>query len=334
VLVSIENITARKQAERELTFSENRLRGLFENSPISLWEEDYSRIKNYFDQLRAEGVTNGREYLQAHPEAVNACMGMIRVLDVNRKTLEMFGAKSREELIQNLDRVFRDQMHTHFRKELTDLWNGKLSYETEGINYTLGGNPLNIHLHLSVFPGYEQTFERVLVAIEDVTARHKAEEYLHYLGTHDVMTGLYNRAYYEEEMNRLSGGRQYPISIIIADLDGLKNVNDSLGHQAGDKLICRAAEVLKTSFRQEDVIARIGGDEFAVIMPLTEAQVAGETLERVETLVSLNNKYYGEPILGISLGTSTGQNGSDLRSVMRAADDNMYREKRAHHKQD
>jgi diguanylate cyclase (GGDEF)-like protein len=331
VLVTIEDITARKQAERELAASENRLRGMFENSPISLWEEDYSQIKNYFDQLRTDGVTDCREYLLAHPEAVDACMGMIRVLDVNRKTLEMFGAKSKDDLLQNLDKVFHDEMRAHFHKELTDLWNGKLSYETEGVNYTLSGEPLHVHLYLSVFPGYEQTLGRVLVALEDVTARRKAEEYLRYLGTHDVMTGLYNRAYYEEEMKRLSGGRQYPVSIIIADMDGLKEVNDSLGHQAGDKLIRRAAEVLKAGFRQEDVIARIGGDEFAVIMPLTEAATAKESLERVQTLVVLNNKYYGDPVLAISLGVSTGHKGSDLETIMRAADDDMYREKRSHH---
>jgi diguanylate cyclase (GGDEF)-like protein len=333
VLVTIEDITARKQAERELALSENRLRGMFENSPVSLWEEDYSQIKDYFNLLRAEGVEDGREYLLSHPKVVDYCMSMIRVLDVNQKTLEMFGAQSKDELIQNLDKVFRGEMRSHFHKELTDLWNGKLSYETEGVNYTLGGEPLHIHLHLSIFPGYEQTFGRVLVAIEDVTARRKAEDYLRYLGTHDVMTSLYNRAYYEEEMKRLSGGRQYPVSIIIADMDGLKDVNDSLGHQAGDSLIRRAAEVLKAGFRQEDVIARIGGDEFAIIMPVTETPVAEEAMERVQTLIGLNNKFYGNPILSISLGVSTGEKGSDIEQIMRAADDNMYREKRAHHQQ-
>ena len=333
VLVTIEDITARKQAERELAVSENRLRGLFENSPISLWEEDYSQIKDYFNLLRAEGVEDCKQYLLEHPEAVDACMGMIRVLDVNQKTLEMFGAQSKDELIQNLDKVFRGEMRSHFHKELTDLWNGKLSYETEGVNYTLSGEPLHIHLHLSIFPGYEQTFGRVLVAIEDVTARRKAEDYLRYLGTHDVMTGLYNRTYYEEEMKRLGGGRQYPVSIIIADMDRLKEVNDSLGHQAGDSLIRRAAEVLKAGFRQEDVIARIGGDEFAIIMPVTETPVAEEAMERVQTLIGLNNKFYGDPVLAISLGVSTGEKGSDLEAIMRAADDNMYREKRIHHQQ-
>ncbi|HBD10133.1 MAG TPA: hypothetical protein DCZ69_17915 [Syntrophobacteraceae bacterium] len=302
---------------------------LFEHAPISLWEEDYSDIKNRFDQLSAEGVKDGWEYLLAHPEEVDRCMGMIRVLDVNRRTLEMFGAASKQELIQNLNKVFRDEMRAHFHKELTDLWNGKLSHEAEGINYTLTGEPLNIHLHLSVFPGYEKTFGRVLVAIEDVTARRRAEEYLRYLGTHDVMTGLYNRTYFQEEMKRLGGGRQYPVSIIIADMDGLKDVNDTFGHQAGDNLIRRAAEVLRASFRQEDVAARIGGGGFSVIMPAPSTPSAEEAIERVQSLIDLNNKYYGKPVLSISLGISTGEKGSDLEQIMRMADDNMYRNKRS-----
>ncbi len=332
VLVTIEDITQRKQAERALQASESRLRGLFENSPISLWEEDYSDIRAFFGQLRDSGVDDLRLYLDSEPQMVDRCMGMIHVLDVNRKTLGMFGARSREELLQNLDKVFRDDMRHHFRDELVSLWEGKRYHEAEGINYTLRGEPLYVHLHLSLFPGNEETFERVLVALEDITARRKAEEYLRYLGAHDVLTGLYNRAYYQEEIKRLGGGRQYPISIVIGDLDGLKQVNDTLGHEAGDNLIRRAAEVIKTGFRQEDVVARIGGDEFAIIMPATDARNAREAIERIESLVSLNNKFYGQPELKISLGISTGETGSELDAVMRNADNEMYRAKRERHR--
>jgi diguanylate cyclase (GGDEF)-like protein len=142
------------------------------------------------------------------------------------------------------------------------------------------------------------------------------------------MTKLYNRAYFQEEMNRLGRGRQFPVSIIIADLDGLKGVNDNLGHQAGDDLIRRAAEVLQAGFRQEDVIARIGGDEFAVILPKTGTPAAEELIRRLRKLLELNNKYYGSPLLSMSIGISTGEKGSDLQEIMRVADDEMYRNKR------
>lgn len=332
VLIAIEDITPRKQAERALLASENRLRGLFDNSPISLWEEDYSQIKALFDRLRSEGVEDFEEYIEKHPETVAQCMSMMRVIAVNRKTLEIFKAASAADLLQNLDKVFRDEMGEHFRLELLNLWKGELSYETEGINYALDGEPVYVHLHLSVYPGYEETFERVVVALEDITARHKAEEYLRYLGTHDVMTGLYNRMYFQEELKRLGGGRQYPVSILVTDLDGLKKVNDSLGHEAGDKLIRRAAEVLKAGFRQEDVVARIGGDEFAVIMPKTDAATVADVMKRLNSLCQLNNKFYGLPLLEMSLGAATVEQG-DLEQAVRLADNAMYADKRKRKKE-
>ncbi len=338
VLVALEDITARKQAERALQASEDHLRGLFENAPISLWEEDFSSIKAFFDSLRRDGVDDLRAYLEEHPKAIVQCMQSIRVLDVNQETLRLFGARSKEELMTNLDKVFRDEGQADselmrlWRDELICLWNGDLTYEAEGVNYTLQGEPIHIRLRLAVYPGSEQTLDRVLVSLEDITARRKAEEYLRYLGTHDVMTGLYNRAYFQEELKRLNSGRYYPISILIADLDGLKKANDTLGHEAGDGLIRRAAEVLRAGFRQEDVVARIGGDEFAVIMPQTDAEAAAEAIPRLQTLIRLNNKFYGEPRLGLSLGVSTGTEREDLEAVMRRADDAMYRMKREHHR--
>lgn len=325
VLVTIEDITARKQAER-------RFQNLFEASPISLWEEDYGAIKAYFDELRASGVTDLESHLQLHPQAVTHCLGLIRVLNVNQKTLELFAAGSKQQLLDNLDKVFRDEMGTHFARELVDLWNGKLAYEREGVNYSLSGDAVSVHLDFRVMPGHEQKFDWVLVAIQDITARKKAEEYLRYLGTHDVMTGLYNRAFFEETIHGLKKKTRRVVSIIIADLNGLKYVNDTFGHQSGDDLIRRAAEVLKANFDGSQIAARIGGDEFAVVMPDVDEQGAVEAMQHMRTLVGLNNKYYRDPELSISIGTATSQGGISLEKVISQADDAMYRDKAEHHK--
>jgi len=332
VLISIEDIGDRKRAERALAVSEAHFRGLFEYSPISLWEEDFSSVKNSLDALRAEPIGDIRFYLIEHPLIVDECMSKIKVLDVNRRTLELFGAKSKDELLNNLDKVFRDEMRNHFRDELVSLWRGDTLYECEGINYTLGGDPIDIHLRWSVLPGSESTFERVLVSIEDITARKRAEEYLRYLGTHDVMTTLYNRAFFEEERVRLQHSRLFPISIVIADLNFLKRTNDGHGHEVGDDLLRRAAEVLKAAFREEDIVARIGGDEFAVLLPKSDEAAAEQALHRIQTLTELNNKYYQGPTLSMSLGAATGNAGDLLTDVQRNADDRMYQEKREHHK--
>jgi len=325
VLVTIEDITSRKQAER-------RLRDLFEASPISLWEEDYSALKAYFETLRAQGVTDLEAYVRTHPEVVLTCLGLIKVLNVNQKTLTLFGAQSKEQLLSSLDQVFRAEMEKHFARELVDLWNGKLAYEREGINYSLNGEPLNVHLDFRIMPGHEADFGWALVAIQDISARKKAEDYLRYLGTHDVMTGLYNRAYFEETLVKLEKKRREPISIIIADLNELKGTNDSLGHQAGDNLIRRAAEVLKANFDGDQIAARIGGDEFIVILPGLDAQAAAEAVGQVQKLIELNNKFYREPELSISMGVATSQPGLPLEKVIGLADQAMYLSKAAHHR--
>jgi diguanylate cyclase (GGDEF)-like protein len=333
VLVAIEDVGARVLAEQALAESEAHFRGLFENSPISLWEEDYTDLKLALDRLRTEGVTDLDQHLSEHPEFVGECLAAIRVVDVNRRTLDLFGAASKAELVAGLDRIFRDEMRAHFRGELLDMWAGRLAYDREGINYSLTGDALQVHLHWSVLPGSEQTFARVLVAIEDATARKKAEDYLKYLGTHDALTKLYNRAYFEEELARLRHSRRYPISMLVADLDGLKQANDTLGHQAGDNLLRRAAEVLRKAFREEDVVARIGGDEFSVIMPETDALAAEQALERVLSMTGVNNTFYQGPALSMSLGVATGERERELADTLREADDHMYVAKRRHHKQ-
>lgn len=329
VLVTIEDITARKQAER-------RLENMFDASPISLWEEDYSAVKMHFNSLRAQGISDLEEHLRQHPETVEHCMRLIRVLSVNQKTLQLFGAESQEQLLNNLEQVFRGEMETHFAQELIDLWNGRLAYEREGINYALNGEPIHITLNFRVMPGHEEDFAWVLVAIQDITTRKKAEEYLRYLGTHDVMTGLYNRAFFQNALTQMEKRRTDPVTIIAADMDYLKCTNDSLGHQAGDNLIRRAAEVLKACLDTEPIsgafAARIGGDEFILVLPGFDSSKAAEILKRLRKLIDLNNQYYRQPLLSISFGAATSQAGLPLEKVLSQADNAMYVDKASHHK--
>jgi diguanylate cyclase (GGDEF)-like protein len=297
------------------------------HAPISLWEEDYSGIKKEFDHLRAQGVVDLKAHLAAHPKAVDGFMSLIRVLDVNQKTLDLFEAKDKETLLANLNKVFRDEMSSHFASELVDMWHGKKYYEREGVNYALSGEAVNVHLHWTLMPGHEKDFDWVLVALQDITARKKAEEYLRYLGTHDVMTGLYNRAFFEETLLRLESERREPISVIVMDLNNLKTTNDRYGHQVGDQLIRRAGEVLKASIEDSYIAARIGGDEFTLILPDASEQIAHAMMERVVSLVEMNNKFYREPELSLSLGSATSEPGLPLEKVISLADKTMYSNK-------
>ena len=330
VLVSIDDIRGRKQAQRLQQASEARYRGLFEHSPISLWEEDFSEVVKILDSLKAGGVTDLGLYLNAHPELVEICMSKIKVLDVNQRTLQLFKAQDKQELIDNLDQVFRDAMTQHFRDELLEIWEGRLTHHMEGVNYTLTGDAIQIQLYSAVLPGHEQKMDRVLISLIDITARKEAEEYLRYLGTHDVLTGLYNRAFFEEERSRLQRGRRAPVCLLTVDVDGLKKVNDTNGHAAGDDLLRRVGEVLRSSFRTEDAVARIGGDEFAILLPEADSEMGGVAVERIRKMADLNNAFYGGQPLGLSIGFAVGKRGDDLEAVQRLADERMYLDKRKH----
>ena len=305
---------------------------LFEYAPISLWEEDLSGIKKFFDGLQIQGVTNIADYLDAHPEEIENNTRRIRVVRVNRETLRMFGAASKDELLGGLDRIFRDEMQTHFRAQLIALWNGEFEWAGESVNYRLDGELLNIRLRWRVLPQNVSDWKSVLISIENITVLKKAEEYLRYLGTHDVMTELYNRAFLEETLLNLEINRLDPIAVIVMDLNNLKPTNDRFGHHAGDKLIRRTAEVLKAGTAKGNIIARMGGDEFIVLMPDACLGEAREQIERIQSLVVMNNKFYREPELSLSLGAAVSGPGLSLEKVISLADDEMYRNKGVYHR--
>jgi diguanylate cyclase (GGDEF)-like protein len=305
---------------------------LFEFAPISLWEEDFSGIRKFFDGLQADGVTDLDEYLNAHPEEIDKSMRRVQVIRVNRETLKMFGAASEDKLLGGLDHIFRDEMLGHFREQLIALWNGELEWAGESVNYRLDGEPLSIRLRWRVVPQYGFGWECVMISIENITVLKKAEEYLRYLGTHDVMTELYNRAFFEETLLDLEANRRDPIAVIVIDLNNLKPINDRFGHQAGDKLIRRTAEVLKACVTEGHMTARIGGDEFSIILPDAGLPAANELMERIQSLVVMNNKFYGEPELSLSLGAAVSGPGIPLEKVISLADNEMYRYKGIYHR--
>ena len=334
VLFSVEDLTDRLRAQRQLTASEQYARGLFEHSPVSLWVEDFSAVRRLLHMLREQGITDFPVFLRVHPEFIDRCMQEIRVIDVNQQTLDMFGANDKAHLLRNLQRVFRDDMRVHFADQLTDLWNGNLTQQREVLNYNLSGQPVNAHMQFSVMPGHEFDWSLVLVSLTDITARKKAEAYLEYLGNHDVLTGLRNRTFFVDEVNRLERKQTWPVGVIVIDLNGLKTINDDLGHAAGDALLRRAGEVLDKAVDKPQVAARVGGDEFILLLPDTDAKEAVRMRERVQKLIDLNNQFYQSPRLSFSMGVATCLPGERLEAAISRADQQMYAEKRAHYQQE
>jgi diguanylate cyclase (GGDEF)-like protein/PAS domain S-box-containing protein len=169
----------------------------------------------------------------------------------------------------------------------------------------------------------------IYAAARDITDRKKMEERLQYQSTHDPLTSLYNRQYYELELERLQGSRQFPISLMVIDMNGLKKINDEFGHSAGDIQLRQTALLLKGAFRPEDVVARIGGDEFVIILPNTDHITALEAIARVRiTFDEYNLVCPPDQTLSIAIGIATGEHGANLKEVFRQADLAMYQDKR------
>ncbi|MCM2400483.1 GGDEF domain-containing protein [Rhizobium sp. S153] len=331
LLLTTEDVTVREDARRAESVQRRYAEGIFEHSPVSLWVEDFSAIRSLIEDVRERGIIDFRTFMDVHPEFVHQCMSEISVLDVNQATLDLFCAPDRQTLLQRLNEIFRDEMEKPFREQLMELWNGNLYHHREVINYALDGSERHILLHFSVFPGHENDWSRVQVALADITARKKAEAYLEYLGKHDVLTKLYNRAFYADEINRLERKPLRPVSVIMIDLNGLKEANDQLGHDAGDALLRRFGEILNGAVSQPNHAARIGGDEFAVLMPGADAKAAGAMVDTINELLKINNQFYSTAPLGMSLGTATSEPGESMETVVKRADTLMYEQKKAYY---
>ena len=165
---------------------------------------------------------------------------------------------------------------------------------------------------------------QVATAIE----RKRIEEKIRYLSFHDALTDLYNRAYFEEELKRYNFPRYYPLSVMMVDINGLKVINDTLGHYEGDKLLQHFASLLNSISRKGDVITRLGGDEFAILLPSTTSQEAHRICERIRKICEEDSI---KPIClrpSIALGDAT-QKGEyqNTEALLKEADKRMYQDK-------
>ena len=324
------DISLRKKAEQALKESEARFRILFDESPISLWEEDFSEVKILLDQIgEKEDIV---ERLMDDYELVNQCLQKVKIVDVNQATVDLYNASSKKELLLSLSDVLVVESLDQFRGELIALVNGQKSHECEIYQKKITGELVYGWLRLSLPPGHEDTWERVFISIVDITERKQAEEDLRFISFHDALTGLYNRAYFEEEIDRLNSSRQYPVSMIACDLDGLKQINDQLGHDAGDKAIKATAKILRAGvFRKEDVIARTGGDEFVILLPSVDIGENPAILQRLErSIVDYNQSDEEDGLyrpISLSHGWAVVPPGGSLEEGYKQADKDMYNNK-------
>lgn len=175
LMAVVQDVSAQQKIDSALMSSERRYHGIFENSPLSLWEEDWSEVQDYLNKLKENGVTDLKEYFTEHHQALSKCVSMVKILDVNKRTLEIHKAKSKDELLGNLNTVFNDITTHNFIAELEAIARGDKIYEAENIHRTLDGEQLHIKMRLSVIPGYEKDLSKVIVSMMNITEKKNIE---------------------------------------------------------------------------------------------------------------------------------------------------------------
>ena len=251
-----------------------------------------------------------------------------RVKFLNHVAEELTGWKQTDAIGQGLTQVFDilsgEDLHTPVERVIREAT--AINRPNEAILLAKTGSGTPIEYRAATIRSDTGQEIGVVLVFHDITERKQAEEKLQYLSTHDVLTGLYNRAYFEEELARLERGRHFPVSVIIGDIDRFKDTNDAYGHTAGDKMLRDAAQVIKEAFRAEDLVTRIGGDEFAVLLPNTDTAGTTQAISRIHEGIAGYNATHKDCPLAISWGAATAETGP-VTEALAEADKRMYREK-------
>lgn len=247
-----------------------------------------------------------------------------RIMEGNKAAVQAYGYTREELLTVNLFDLRKNDIESLVAEQMKQADSSGILFETVHVRKDGSSFPVEVSSQGAVLGK-----ERVLLSVvRDITERKEMEEKLKHLSLHDALTGLYNRAYFEQEMRRYEKGRYNSVSLIVCDVDGLKFVNDTLGHDVGDELLVAAAEVIKSAFREGDMVARIGGDEFAVLLPDSDYTSVEHGCQRIKAAIERYNKANTKLSLSISIGFAIGNKSNiNMKNLFKEADNNMYKEK-------
>jgi diguanylate cyclase (GGDEF)-like protein/PAS domain S-box-containing protein len=299
ILVNFHDITKRKNIEKDLKLSEEKYRILTENASDVI-------------------------------SVVNLTLGKITY--VSPSIFQLRGLTAEEALNERLEDTMtpasyesvKDSIEKHI-KELTaypkDTHQGNIEIQ----QYCKNGDIIWVEISAKYQFNSNSEIEMLIIS-RNIEQRKKSEREYRYLSYNDQLTGLYNRRFYEEESRRIDTERNYPIALIMVDVNGLKLTNDAFGHQAGDLLLRKVAAILISECHSDEIIARMGGDEFIILLPETGKTKASRLIENIKS--SIAKERVENVVMSVSIGFSIKHDSSESMSkVYKLAEDDMYRHK-------
>jgi len=279
------------QAAVALRAGEARFRSLYDHAPVALWEQDWSAVRGALAELELSGVEDLEGYLQANPSQLRRLASLVRIMDVNAAALEQVAAPpGRKDLgALTLAQNFDATAMPNFARALTALARGQHFFACEGSFERLDGVARLNELTLLVMPGHTHSLDFVIVSTLDITERRRMNDELRVLATTDFLTGLSNRREFmgrlQEEQGRLQRDIGACAAVLLLDIDHFKRINDEYGHAAGDAVLRQLADLMRDGQRKIDMLGRIGGEEFAILLPGTDLDAAAVFAERLRQRV-------------------------------------------------
>ncbi|MYM70198.1 diguanylate cyclase [Pseudoduganella sp. FT55W] len=279
------------QAAVALRAGEARFRSLYDHAPVALWEQDWSAVRSALAEFELSGIDDLAAYLQANPSQLRRLASLVRIMDVNAAALEQVaappGRKDLKEL--TLAQNFDAAAMPNFARAVTALAQGQHFFACEGSFERLDGVARLNELTLLVMPGHTHSLDFVIVSTLDITERRRMDDELRVLATTDFLTGLPNRREFmgrlQEEEGRLQRDIGACAAVLLLDIDHFKRINDEHGHAAGDAVLRQLADLMRECQRKIDMLGRIGGEEFAILLPGTDLDAAAVFAERLRQRV-------------------------------------------------
>lgn len=252
------------------------------------------------------------------------------IILMNQVAQKLTGWTQKEARNMPLAKVFtiiREDNRKKISIEMDDLFNTGEGEELKDIVLiSKDGKEIPIEKNTAPIKDLEGNITGVVTVFSDFTEKREKQKEVEYLSIHDHLTGLYNRRYMEDSLKRLNTERNLPLTIMIIDINGLKMTNDAFGHKMGDNLLKTAGEILKKVLRSDDILCRIGGDEFMIILPQTDKECALKIKKRI--IEKTKEKTLKSVVISMAIGFETKtEMYQDINEIQRQADVNMYQHK-------